>query len=99
MIKSDNKNEIKMVNSEAHLTTIYPCIPVIPRVRVAVCRGVPKSTTVPVPAIPVLETLRVFPYPCLTLQSSMEVALIISGDEGMRGGQAKCAWILPNCQS
>jgi hypothetical protein len=28
---------------------------VIPQVRVAVCRGVPKSSTVPVPAIPVLN--------------------------------------------
>ena len=27
----------------------------------------PKSTTVPVPALPVLENPRVFPYPCGTL--------------------------------
>ena len=36
-------------------------------VRVHSVRGVPKSNTVPVPALPVLETLRVFPYPCRTL--------------------------------
>jgi hypothetical protein len=29
--------------------------------------GVPKSNTVPVPALPVLETPQVFPYPCGTL--------------------------------
>jgi len=32
-----------------------------------VCHGVPKIKTVPVPALPVLETPRVFPYPCGTL--------------------------------
>jgi hypothetical protein len=33
----------------------------------AVCRGVPKSNTVPVPAVPVSEAPRVNPYPCETL--------------------------------
>ena len=33
------------------------------------CRGVSKVKTVPVPAIPVLEEPRVYPYPCGTLVS------------------------------
>jgi hypothetical protein len=65
--KNELRNKNKIANSGIRLTIIYPCIPVIPRVRVAVCRGMPKSNTVPVPATPVLETPRVFPYPCQTL--------------------------------
>ena len=42
-----------------------------PQYRYAVCCGVPKSTTVPVPVLPILETLRVFPYLCRTLSSSI----------------------------
>ena len=38
-------------------------------VRVRGVRGVPKSNTVPVPALPVLETPRVFLYPCRTLEA------------------------------
>jgi hypothetical protein len=56
-----------MANSEAHLTVIYPCIPVILQVWVAVCCGMPKSTTIPIPVIPVLETPQVYPYPWQTL--------------------------------
>jgi hypothetical protein len=67
MIKNDKKNEIKIANNEAHITIIYLCIPVILQVRVAVCHGVPKSTTVPVPVIPVLEALWVYLYLCETL--------------------------------
>jgi hypothetical protein len=67
MIKNDNKNEIKIANSGVHLTIIYLCIPVIPQVRVVVCHGVPKSSTVPVPAVPILEALRVYLYLCETL--------------------------------
>ena len=46
---------------------IYLCIPAIPLYGYTVCHGVPKSTTVPVPTLPVLENLWVFPYPCQTL--------------------------------
>ena len=42
-------------------------------VRVRGVRGVPKYNTVPVPALPVLETLRVFPYPCGTLVPAVPV--------------------------
>jgi hypothetical protein len=41
-----------------------------------VCCGVPKCTTVPIPALPVLETPWVFPYPCLTLSLSAHAVLI-----------------------
>ena len=50
-----------------HLIGIYPYIPVILRVRVAVCCSVPKTRTIPEPALPVLEAPRVYPYPCSTL--------------------------------
>jgi hypothetical protein len=43
--KNDNKNEIKIENSEVQLTVIYLCIPVIPRVRVAVWAAVCQSAT------------------------------------------------------
>ena len=33
---------------------IYPCIPAILQYRYTVCHGVPKPTTLPVPALPVL---------------------------------------------
>jgi hypothetical protein len=66
--QNDNKNEIKIANNEAHLTVIYLCIPVIPWVWVAVCHSVPKSSTIPVPTVPVLEAPRVYPYPCETLK-------------------------------
>ena len=62
---------IKIENTEAHLTVIYPCIPVIPRVRVVVCHGVPKSSTEPVPALPVLEAPQVNLYPCETLSLTL----------------------------
>ena len=34
-----------------HPTVIYPYIPAIPQYRYTVCRGVPKSTTVPIPVV------------------------------------------------
>jgi hypothetical protein len=43
-------------------------------VRVHGVRGVPKSNTVPVPALPVLEIPRVFPYPCGTLHKEVIVS-------------------------
>ena len=45
----------------SHLV-IYPYIPVIPLHGYVVCRGVPKSTTVPVPAKPVTSYPWVFLY-------------------------------------
>jgi hypothetical protein len=47
-------------------------------VQVAVCRGVPKTRTVPVPGVPVLETLRVYPHLCSTLLSEALGGLRIS---------------------
>jgi hypothetical protein len=89
MIKNDKKNEIKIANNEAHLTIIYPCIPMILQVRVMVCHGVPKSTTIPVPAIPVLETPRVYPYLYETLhvtilRDAAVVEMMSSGRSLMR---------------
>jgi hypothetical protein len=41
---------------------------VTPRYGCPVCCGVQKFTTIPVPAVPVLETPWVYPYPCSTLR-------------------------------
>ena len=60
------KNVTKNSKSDAHSTVIYLYIPAIPRYRYTVCCGVPKSTTVPIPTLPVLENPWVFPYPCGT---------------------------------
>jgi len=38
--------------------------------RYAVCCGVPKTKTVPVPAVPILETLQVFLYPYRSLPAT-----------------------------
>jgi hypothetical protein len=46
----------------SHSVVIYPLIPVIPRHGYAVCSGVSKSTTVPVPAKPVTSNPWVFLY-------------------------------------
>jgi hypothetical protein len=51
---------------------MYLCIPTIPWYGYVVCHGVPKSTTVPIPALPVLETPQVYPYPCSTLGAGGE---------------------------
>ena len=53
---------------------IYPCIPAMPQYGYTVCHDVPKSTTVPVPALPILENLRVFPYLCRTLVAEAKAA-------------------------
>jgi len=58
----------KLVNNEDHPTEIYPRNTRNTAVRVRGVRGVPKSNTVPEPVLPVLETLRVLPYPCGTLK-------------------------------
>ena len=66
--KTMRKKGLKTVKKNVtHPTVIYPYIPAIPQYRYTVCRGVPKSTTVPVPTLPILENPRVFLYPCLTL--------------------------------
>ena len=49
------KTTFKTLKIGLTLVVIYPYIPVIPRYGYAVCRGVPNSTTVPVPMLPVLE--------------------------------------------
>ena len=69
---------------------IYPCIPTIPQHGYTVHHSVPKSTTVPVPALPVLENPWVFPYLCRTLlthpngwedaqQSQIHYAAVLAG--------------------
>ena len=63
-LKNSEKMCKKSSKNYAYSTVIYPYIPANPRYGYVVCCGVPKSTTVPVPALPVLETPRVFPYPC-----------------------------------
>ena len=63
------------MNNQAHLCRVINlCIPAIPRVWVAVYCGVPKSTTVP--ALPILETPQVFPYPCGTLVMVVVVVVV-----------------------
>ena len=62
--RKDEKNHDLKEKNEAHPIIIYPRIPVTPRYRYVVCRGVPKTKTVPVPVLPVLVTPRVYPYPC-----------------------------------
>ena len=54
----------KVSKNDFHSTIIYPYIPAIPWYGYTVCHGVPKSTTVPVPVVPVLETPQVFLYLC-----------------------------------
>ena len=54
-MRKNNKNN-------SHSTIIYLWIPVIPQHGYAVCRGVLKSTTVPIPAKPVTSNPRVFLY-------------------------------------
>ena len=51
----------KIWNKHGHFRYIInPCIPATPQVQVAVCLSVPKSTTTPIPASPILN-----PSPCL----------------------------------
>ena len=49
------------------LTIIYPCIPTIMQYGYKVCHSVLKSSIIPEPMLPILETLWVFPYLCGTL--------------------------------
>jgi hypothetical protein len=55
-----------------------PCIPTTPWCRYTICCGVPKCTTIPVPALPVLETLRVYPYPWQTLRVTVLQVMVRS---------------------
>jgi hypothetical protein len=51
------KITFKIMNNQAHLCCVINlCIPTILQVQVAVYCGVPKSTTVPVSTLPILET-------------------------------------------
>jgi len=50
-------------NKHSHLKYIFNlCIPTTPQYGYAVCHGVLKSNTVPVPVLPILETLQVYLY-------------------------------------
>jgi hypothetical protein len=69
MNKSQDNNKT-LANELTHATRINPWIPATPRYGYAVCCSVPKCNTVPVPALPVWEEPRVYPYPCGTLQMS-----------------------------
>ena len=63
-----NDNKVANLLTFAHLC--YTIKPVNTRDTIygyAVCHGVPKSNTIPVPAVPVLEAPWVNPYPCGTL--------------------------------
>jgi hypothetical protein len=75
------------VNELTHGTRINPWIPATPRYRYAVCCGVPKCNTVPVPVIPVLEEPRVYPYPCGTLRIIVVVDEIQARTCSGRGGR------------
>ena len=63
------KNTFWNRKNENYPTIINPWIPETPRHGYAVCRGVAKARTVPVPVTPVLESPRVYPYPCSTLST------------------------------
>ena len=40
-----------------------------------VCHGVPKMRTVPIPTLPALEVLWVYPHLCLTLPTSVTMVM------------------------
>jgi hypothetical protein len=74
-LREEDKLKLKNRDKNNYKRTYYnyiinPCNTRNTAVRVHGMRGVPKSNTVPVPALPVLETPRVFPYPCGTLSIS-----------------------------
>jgi len=54
------KMRVKIANSEYHPLQFTHGIPTTPWYGYMVCHGVPKSKTVPVPMVPILETLQVF---------------------------------------
>ena len=64
----NNKNNEKKNNENwTHHAVIYLYIPTILWYGYAVCHSVPKFTTLPIPALPVLGNLWVFPHLCQTL--------------------------------
>jgi hypothetical protein len=63
-------------------------IPATPRYGYAVCCGVSKVKTVPVPALPVLEEPRVYPYPCGTLTLGDQIHPITT----WKGGSSRISW-------
>lgn len=68
MNKGQNKNKI-LPNKLTHATRNNLWIPMTPQYRYTVCCGVPKCTTIPISAIPVLEEPWVYPYLCKTLST------------------------------
>ena len=61
--KKWEKMRVKIGNSEYHPLQFTCGIPTTPWYGYMVCHSVPKSKTVPVPMVPILETPQVFPYP------------------------------------
>jgi len=101
--KKHEKNNLKMNKNEAYPTAVYPCIPATPWYGYAVCCGVSKFTTVPVPAKPVTPNPRVFPNPwptlTLTLSSStfqipLALIRIIYSLRYSNWIQRSCDWFL-----
>jgi hypothetical protein len=64
ILKEKSRTIFKIINIMTHpCQAINLSIPATPRYRYAVCSGVPKSTTVPIPLLPILETPWVYPHP------------------------------------
>jgi hypothetical protein len=62
--KNSEKMQEKNSKKDAHHTITYLYILATPQYGYVVCCSVPKSTTIPIPALPILETPWAFPYPC-----------------------------------
>ena len=60
--KKWGKMRVKIVNSEYHPLQFTRGIPATPWYGYMVCCSVPKSQTIPIPMVPILEPLLVFPY-------------------------------------
>jgi len=69
LMKTMRKKSFKTVKIRLTPTVIYPYIPMIPQYAYVVCHGVPKSTTVPIPALPIF----LYPWQSLLLCWSSEV--------------------------
>jgi hypothetical protein len=75
------KNKIQDRKNGTHHTIINPWIPMTLWYRYAVCCSVPKTKTVPVSEIPILETPQVYPYPCSTLTTTFPAFFLGSSGE------------------
>ena len=64
IFRNTDKNTYRK-NHHSYIINLW--IPLTLQYRYAVCHGVPKSTTIPIPALPVWETPRVFLYLCQSL--------------------------------